>query len=240
MRRERWAELRVCVTGGVDRQGGGDGPVVVLLHGFGATGEDLVPLWRFLRVPRETRFVFPEALLDLTGYGSDARAWWHLDVEALQRARESGDIDARARSEPEGLTEARAAVVALLDEVRTRLGVADEHVVLGGFSQGAMLSCDLVLRERRAFAGLALLSGTVIAETTWKSLLPARSSLPVFQSHGQQDALLPYAAAERLCGLWRDAGATVDFVPFRGGHEIPQPVLDRLSAFLTKVLADPQ
>jgi phospholipase/carboxylesterase len=224
-------------AGGVDREGGGDGPVVVLLHGFGATGEDLVPLWRFLRVPRETRFVFPEALIDLTGYGSEARAWWHLDVEALQRER-GGDLEARTSREPAGLTEARAAVVAMLDETRTQLGVADERVVLGGFSQGAMLSCDVVLRERRAFGGLAMLSGTVIAETTWKSLLPARNSLPVFQSHGREDPLLPYAGAERLAALWRDAGAALDFVPFRGGHEIPQPVLDRLSAFLSQVLAE--
>jgi len=236
MKRERWADLRVCVTGGVDREGGGEGPAVVLLHGYGASGEDLLPLWRLLRVPRDTRFVFPEAPLALTEYGPDARAWWRLDLEAMQRAHEAGDLDVRARGEPAGLAEARAAVVALLDEARTRLGVADERVVLGGFSQGAMLSCDLVLRERRAFAGLALLSGTVIAEAAWADLLPARSALPVFQSHGRQDPLLPYATAERLCELWRGAGATVDFVPFHGGHEIPQPVLDRLGAFLTKAL----
>lgn len=238
MKRERWAGLSVCVTGGSDREGGGDGPVVVLLHGYGASGEDLVPLWRLLRVPRETRFVFPEAPLTLEAFGSDARAWWQLDLEAMQRrvSGQADDPDARARTEPRGLAEARAAVVALLTEVRTRLNVADERVLLGGFSQGAMLSCDVVLREQRAFAGLALLSGTLIAEAVWTPLLAARSRLPVFQSHGRQDPLLPYAAAERLCGLWRDAGAGVDFVPFNGGHEIPQPVLDSLSAFIAKAL----
>jgi phospholipase/carboxylesterase len=239
MRRERWAGLRVCVTGGVDREGGGDGPVVVLLHGFGASGEDLVPLWRFLRVPTGTRFVFPEAPLALAEYGSEARAWWAIDLEATQRAREAGDDDHRARGEPKGLTEARGALVGLLDEVRTQLGVPDERVVLGGFSQGAMLSCDLVLRERRAFAGLLLLSGTVIAEAVWKDLFAARSTLPVFQSHGRQDPLLSYATAERLCALWREAGATVEFVGFNGGHELPMPVLERVGAFITKVLSPP-
>ena len=55
--------LHAVVTGGTDGQGGGDGPVVVLLHGFGAPGDDLVPLTRFLAVPRAVRFVFPAAPL---------------------------------------------------------------------------------------------------------------------------------------------------------------------------------
>ena len=49
--------LECRVVGGSDREGGGDGPVVVLLHGFGAPGDDLVPLWRVMDVPRGTRFV---------------------------------------------------------------------------------------------------------------------------------------------------------------------------------------
>jgi phospholipase/carboxylesterase len=211
--------------------------LVVLLHGFGASGEDLVPLWRLLRVPRETRFVFPEAPLALDAYGPAARAWWHLDLDALQRAREAGDDEVRARSEPAGLSDARAKVIGVLDEARSRLGVADGRVVLGGFSQGAMLACDVVLRERRAFAGLVMLSGTLIAEAIWTASMPARRALPVLQSHGRQDPLLPYAKAEQLCALWRQAGAQVELVPFHGGHEIPQSVLDRLGAFLTKVLA---
>lgn len=238
MRRETWAGLRVCVAGGVDREGGGDGPVVVLLHGYGAGGDDLVPLWRLMRAPRGTRFVFPEAPLALPSAGPQARAWWQLDLDAMQRARDAGDAQFRARSEPSGLREAREAMIALLDEMRTRLAVADERVLLGGFSQGAMLSCDVALHTSRALAGLALLSGTLLAEPIWTELMPARRTLPVLQSHGRQDPLLPYAAAERLCELWRAAGATLEFVPFHGGHEIPQPVLDRLGAFVTSVFAD--
>ena len=59
MRTTTLGQLTVHLTGGTDREGGGDGPLVVLLHGFGAPGTDLVPLWRELRAPPGTRFAFP-------------------------------------------------------------------------------------------------------------------------------------------------------------------------------------
>ena len=81
MRELKLGTLTAHVTGGTDREGGGTGPVVVLLHGYGAPGTDLVPLWRELAVPREVRFVFPEAPLAL---GNGGRAWWQLDMARLQ------------------------------------------------------------------------------------------------------------------------------------------------------------
>jgi phospholipase/carboxylesterase len=141
MRTLRMAELTVRITGGNDREGGGSGPVVVLLHGYGAPGDDLVPLFRVLRAPRDTRFVFPEAPLvppEIAAYGG--RAWWPIDTVALQRAAAEGRADERARMVPEGLREANQQVNALLDAVERELGVNGEQIVLGGFSQGGMLS----------------------------------------------------------------------------------------------------
>ena len=58
MKVDTFGGLTVRLTGGADRDGGGSGgTVVVLLHGFGASGSDLVPLWRVLDVPETTRFV---------------------------------------------------------------------------------------------------------------------------------------------------------------------------------------
>ena len=71
MRDETFGGLRVRLTGGPDRQGGGDGPLVVLMHGFGAPGNDLVPLARVLDVPREVRFAFPEAPLESRAGGDE-------------------------------------------------------------------------------------------------------------------------------------------------------------------------
>jgi len=236
MKRERIADLDVVITGGTDRDGGGTGPLVVLLHGFGAPGDDLVPLWRVLDVPRETRFVFPAAPLETHMMpGFDSRAWWHIDMLRLQNAIERGELRDLSGEEPEGLGEARALLDRFLGELDAKL--SPSKVVLGGFSQGSMLSVDVALRTGRGFDALVVLSGTLLAEDVWLPRMNALAGVPVFQSHGTLDPLLPYALAERLKTALVEAGARVTFVPFRGGHEIPPPVLDGLSTFLRTVLS---
>ncbi len=230
------AGLEVCLTGGSDREGGGDGPAVVLLHGFGAPGTDLVPLWRELRVPPGTRFIFPAAPLSLdiglpAGFG-DARAWWMIDTARLEAALAKGEFRDLSRDVPEGLADARERVDALLSALETDHAVHGERLVLGGFSQGAMLSLDVALRTSRALAGLVLLSGTLLARDEWTSLMPARRGLPVLMSHGRADPLLPYALSEELARLLGDAGLDVQFEGFNGAHEIGGGVRDELARFI--------
>jgi phospholipase/carboxylesterase len=209
---------------------------LVLLHGFGAPGDDLVGLAHELDVPDGTTLVFPEAvhsLADITGqraYG-DARAWWMIDMVRMQLAIAAGVDRDLSKDVPEGLAEARAAVNEMLDALAKE--APNMRLVLGGFSQGAMLSLDVALRDpARSLAGLVQLSGTLIAEAEWRPLLPKRSGLPVFQAHGRADAILPFAAAERLRTMLDDAGMNVEFDPFHGPHTIPLQTLKRLSTWI--------
>jgi len=237
MRLERLGGLLVRLTGGSDGRGGGDGPIVVLLHGFGAPGDDLVSLWPALNLPRGTRFLFPEGPLSLhLGFG-ESRAWWMLDLERRNRDMAAGRARDLSSEVPNGLAVARAGMMALLDEAQRRLGADPKQVLLGGFSQGAMLACDLVLRTDWPFAGLALLSGALIAKEEWVPLMPNRRGLLVLQSHGNQDPLLPLFLAEELRDLLAQAGLAVEWVGFRGGHEIPDLVIARLGTFIRKALA---
>src|SRR5258707_10756347 len=85
---------------------------VVLCHGFGAPGDDLVPLYSELvhlapALARQ-RFVFPEAPLSL---GPGSRAWWMIDFSDLER------LDKFRAGEPEGMAAARGMLRKLVDEV---------------------------------------------------------------------------------------------------------------------------
>lgn len=234
MKRLDLAGLSVQLTGGTDCDGGGDGPLVVLLHGFGAPGDDLVPLWRVIDAPTGTRWAFPAAPIALQGMGYDGRAWWMIDIEKHVMAVQRGEVSL-PREAPPGMAEARDALVAMLDELEAL--IHPSRIVLGGFSQGAMLACDVALRTARPLAGVVLLSGTLVAEDEWSGLVPTRRGLRVFQSHGSANPLLPYVQAEKLRDLLREGGADVTWVPFRGGHEIPAAVLDALGRWTRETLA---
>jgi phospholipase/carboxylesterase len=208
--------------------------LVVLFHGFGAPGDDLVGLATELAAP-DTTLVFPAAPLTFAElYGAppfiDARAWLRLDLEAIERARRTGGLRDLTRERPEGLDAARARVVSLLGALRARHPEAS--LVLGGFSQGAMLATDTALREDLDLEALIVLSGSLLCEPEWRPLFPKLARVKVFQSHGAEDDILPYSFAKRLHDGLREAGVDARFVAFEGGHGIPPEVLSTLAEFL--------
>ncbi len=228
--------LKVRLAGGTEGHGGGNGPLVMLLHGFGAPGDDLVPLAEVIDVPAGTRWLFPEAPLSLNmGFG-DSRAWWIIDFARIQEDRAAGRIRDLSVEIPQGLALARDRFMAFLKDLQRQFPVDYKKTVIGGFSQGAMLTCDAVLHTDYPFAGLVQLSGNLLAKNVWSPLMPKRRGLPVFQSHGTQDDTLSYVGAERLRDGLQRAGLDVEWHSFRGGHAIPDAILQRLGSFLTKVL----
>jgi phospholipase/carboxylesterase len=213
---------------------------IVLCHGFGAPGDDLVGLADGIDVPAGTVMLFPEAPVDLgdsfgLSFFGAPRAWWLIDVARRQRAISREELRQLSREVPEGLAAARTALGQMLDAVAAHEPA--DRLVLGGFSQGAMLSLDLALREpERRLSGLVLLSGTLIAEPEWMPLTSGRRSLRVFQSHGESDPVLPFSVAEQLRDSLMNAGLDVTFDAFAGPHTITPRTTQHLSVWLRSLL----
>lgn len=232
-RRVTWGGLRTIV---VDS----DQPptaAVIFCHGFGASGTDLVGLAPALaemqpELARQVLWIFPEAPLSLAEQGMPGgRAWWPLDMEELMAAINQGRMrDLRGQTPPE-LPAAREHLLQLLADLEREHQLPLDRVILGGFSQGSMLATDTALYLPAAPAGLCVLSGTLLSEQIW-SVAVARRRLNVFQSHGHFDQILPYENAVALRELLTASGSDVEFVEFKGGHEIPPPVLTKLATWL--------
>lgn len=217
---------------------------VVLCHGFGAPANDLVDLAPALlqlqpELAATTRFVFPAAPLSLAEYGAPSgRAWWHLPQSLLMGG--TRNWERYLEEVPEGLPAARRALMSLVTQLSDTTKLPLNRIVLGGFSQGAMLATDVALRLEEAPAGLAILSGALIARPEWTQRAARRKGLPVFQTHGTEDSVLPYVVAEQLHALLQEAGLKVEFLPFRGPHTIAPEALVRLSQFLVAQSSEPR
>jgi len=218
--------------------------LVVLCHGFGAPGTDLVGLAPELcRLKPElgegVAWAFPEAPLsppELAMFGG--RAWWPLDTAKIERLMRSGQLRDLANDRPDGLGPARRKLTATLEALLLQYRLPMSRVVLGGFSQGAMLTTETTLKLEEAPAALVVLSGTLLNVDEWARVAPRRAGLKVLQTHGEQDPLLPFFGAEALRDLLVGAGLEVDFQPFPGEHTIPWSAMNHLAETLRSNLVE--
>lgn len=161
------------------RAGGPPGQLVVLLHGVGADGNDLIGLAPALaeRLPHAA-FVAPNAPqpCDMAPFGYQ---WFSL----------------QERSPPAllaGVAATAPLLDAFLDAELGRHGLADHQLALVGFSQGAMLSLYVAPRRARPMAAVLGYSGALIGAETLAA--QARSRPPVFLIHGDADEVVPVQA----------------------------------------------
>ncbi|HVY25878.1 MAG TPA: alpha/beta fold hydrolase [Polyangiaceae bacterium] len=199
------------------------GVAVVLLHGYGAAGDDLASLAERLARPG-SRFILPAAPLP-QGSG---RAWWRIEGRRPPHAWDE-QLPGGFVPNPQ-VASARRQVQQLLRDVKARY--APGRLVLAGFSQGAMLSLDVALQAEPSVDRVGVLSGVMLADSL-AALKTQRIDKPrFFMSHGRSDTVLPFAAAERAYEMLDARGYSVDFHDFDGGHQIPADVSEALAKFI--------
>lgn len=203
---------------------------IVLLHGYGATNRDLTPL---SRVCPDARWIFPagpnkiEYGADYTGY-----AWFPVDVYGLQQAVGNKDFERVTQALSSDLVEASSKFQLFLKELDT----ASDKLVLGGFSQGAVIATDCALSLDTNPAGLVILSGTLAHEKRWTECASKHKELPFFMSHGRHDEILPVELAAKLEKLLLAGGLKGKLHTFNAGHEVPFSVLLDLQPFLSSII----
>jgi len=184
---------------------------VIMVHGRGASADDILTLADELGVP-EVAYLAPQAA---------GGAWYPNRFVAPE-----------ASNEP-WLSSALAVLGELLGQLATA-GVPTERTLLLGFSQGACLALEYGARNPLRYGGLVGLSGALIERGDQPRVYPGDlAGTPVFLGCSDADAHIPRARVERSATLLQGLGATVDVRIYPGmGHTVNQDELAAVRALL--------
>ena len=190
--------------------------LVVLVHGYGADGNDLIGLApHFQRTLTTTAFVAPNAPTRLAG--SPGYQWFpisRLDPHEMQK----------------GVASAAPVLDAFLDAELARLNLGRNRLMLIGFSQGTMLA--LAVGMAKPCAAILGYSGMLTGTETLGQLGP--ETPPILLIHGDADEVIPIDALLYSANALGTAGARVQWHISQGvGHGIAPDGLALGTAFLT-------
>lgn len=202
------------------------GRLMILLHGIGADGNDLIGLAPYYQM------VMPDALIitpnapfrfDMAPFGYQ---WFSIrDLETIPRI--------------EGVREAAPALNAFIDSELGRLGLAEDRLILGGFSQGAMMALHVGLRRAKPAAAIVSHSGMLIGAETLAAEISVRP--PVLLTHGAADDVVPPASLPAAKAALEAAGVPVQAELVQGlGHGIDETTVRAALRFLAEVVRPEQ
>jgi phospholipase/carboxylesterase len=197
--------------------------LVVLLHGYGADGKDLIGLasqWQPL-LP-DAAFVAPHAP-EPCAQAPMGRQWFPLTMR---------DPDERWK----GVNKAAPQLDAFLDAELAAHGLDGSRLAIVGFSQGTMMALHVGLRRARLPGAIVGFSGLLVGPEHLGDL-PARRAPPILLTHGTEDAVIPvdalFMAGEDLAA----AGIPSQWHLSMGvGHGIDGGALRHAGLFLARSL----
>jgi phospholipase/carboxylesterase len=175
---------------------------VVILHGRGVTGEDLMPLAPEIGLAG-VRWIFPDAPFPFPG-AEEGRMWYGFSPDT-----------------EEGILASRHLLFGLLDHLIEREKVSAEKVVLMGFSQGAVMSLDVGLRYPKKLAMIVALSGYLpLPERLTAEKSTASAKVPILLVHGAEDEVVPVEGSRKAHATLLKEGYSVRLHEYPMGHEV--------------------
>ncbi len=193
---------------------------LVLLHGRGADEHDLVPLLDILDPERRLAGATARGPLSLPPGG----AHWY----AVRRV---------GYPDPETFRSTWPELTAWLDGFLAEHEIGHDRLVLGGFSQGSVMSYALGLGpDRPRPAGIMALSGFLPQVEDFELDLSRAAGLPVAIGHGTHDPVISVEFGREARGRLTEAGAHVTYRESPMPHTIDPAFLGELPGWLRAAL----
>lgn len=207
---------------------------VILFHGYGASMQDLYGLSEVISTNEKLDWIFPDGPISVPlGMFMEGRAWFPIDMRELEQAMMKGEFrNFEDKCPPEFLKALELATV-FINQISKKY----DSIVIGGFSQGAMIATHLLTQNisMEKVKGSLFYSTTLLAKEKLMAGLEGKAPIPFLQSHGKSDQLLDYNVAMKLFELFKLYRYPGEFISFQGGHEIPMNVITKSSEFLNRI-----
>jgi phospholipase/carboxylesterase len=200
---------------------------VIWLHGLGADGNDFVSIIPELALPLSfgVRFIFPHApVMPVTvNNGYYMRAWYDIYGFAL-----ADKID------HEGILHSCELIQDLIKQAKQE-GIKESDIILGGFSQGAVMALITGLTYPKSLGGIIALSGYLPAPNLFlEKAAEANQQIPIYMAHGTEDPVVPYALGRMAYSILEKAGYAVTWESFPMPHTVCKEEIAGISAFIQK------
>ncbi len=198
-------------------------PLLILMHGYGSNEQDMVSFSKALD-PRAMIL----AVRAPHKIAKDKYSWYNLD-----RNRNG------VKYSFDELKESRTEVMNLIRLMQQEHNIDEENILVGGFSQGAIMSLALSMKHSDVIDGAMVLSGDLYdeVEAEMEGMLIDRG-LDVYMSHGRQDKVLPFAEAVKDIKFLKSRGVDVYEHYYDSAHTISRDNFVTLSHWLTAKIND--
>ncbi|HVT44562.1 MAG TPA: dienelactone hydrolase family protein [Thermoanaerobaculia bacterium] len=194
-------------------------PLVVVLHGRGASASDLADLAPILDGPGGYRFVFPDAPRPFEAYPGMVFGFSWFDGWPAKM---------------ETIVESRRLLLEWIAQLRNRYELTPGKIALVGFSQGGMMALDVGFRMDEPPAAIVVMSGAIYEQDLPE--LAARKSQPVLIVHGTADEMIPLVAARRARQLLLQHGVDPEYHEFPMGHHVTEESMAVVAGFVHRAL----
>lgn len=210
----------------IEPQSGAPKQLVVLLHGYGSDGNDLITLGSFWQQS------LSEVLSDALFVAPNAPTPCDINPQGYQWFPIGPDLD---KSWHEGTKIARPVISGFLQDLWAETGLEAKDTILVGFSQGAMMALDVGLRHTEPLMGIVAFSGGLAAPDDIGEDM--NSKPPVCLVHGAEDDIVPVRMSVLSAEALKKRGVEVDLHISPGaGHMIAQDGLEVASTFIAKTV----
>ncbi|MGZ8831229.1 MAG: alpha/beta hydrolase [Thermoanaerobaculia bacterium] len=194
-------------------------PLVIIMHGRGADANDLADIAPMIDGPGGYRFLFPNA----------PKAWEAAPGMTIGYTWFEG-----LPPDPKSIEAARKIVLQSLDAALKRYPTPAGKVVLGGFSQGALMALDAGLRTTQPIAGIVVMSGALFEQDPPD--VTAKKEVPILIAHGTADEMINVNMARRARRVLEERGLQVEYHEFPMGHQLTQESMAVVRGFISRCL----